>query len=100
MTTKYSAAELAARDAVIQALYDNVPQNTLCELWRHYLGLRCIAETTDQKTTLGTDNITFTSDVGEYPFGAAQPVGDVGLGGLAYASDTISFGDSGISLTL
>ena len=47
--SKYSQAEIAARDAVIQALYDNVPQNTLSELWRHYLGLRNIAETTEEK---------------------------------------------------
>jgi hypothetical protein len=97
MTTKYSAAELAARDAVIQALYDNVPQNTLCELWRHYLGLRCIAETTDQKTTLGTDNITFTSDVGEYPYNAAA-MADYSFIAGGSSNDTISFGDLSLNL--
>jgi len=48
--SKYSEAEIAARDAVIQALYDNVDQNTLGDLWRHYLGLRSIAETKPKAT--------------------------------------------------
>ena len=43
--SKYSDAEIAARDAVIQALYDNIKQDKLSELWNHYLGLRSVAET-------------------------------------------------------
>tara|TARA_B100000287_G_C20496150_1_gene727123 strand:- start:64 stop:522 length:459 start_codon:yes stop_codon:yes gene_type:complete len=67
--SKYSEAEIAARDAVIQALYDNVDQNTLGDLWRHYLGLRSIAETkpkatekiflTENEVDGKIDNVTF-----------------------------------------
>jgi len=98
--SKYSKAEIAARDAVIQALYDNVPQNTLSELWRHYLGLRNIAEKTEEKPAksnvdLGViDFSTYTDDEYPYGYGAAQ---SVAIGGAA-GTDTISF--DGISLTL
>ena len=54
--SKYTEAEIAARDAVIQALYDNVPQNTLTELWRHYLGLRTIAEERPKTFSISTES--------------------------------------------
>ena len=96
--SKYSQAEIAARDAVIQALYDNVPQNTLSELWRHYLGLRTIAETTEEKpSTSNVDfgNLTFTTgDQYPYGYGSADTVAFPGAEG----QDVISFG--GLSLTL
>lgn len=97
MTTKYSAAEIAARDAVIQALYDNVPQNTLCELWRHYLGLRTIAETTEQVTPSSSNvNVEFTSDA-EYPYNAAA-MADYSFVAGGSSTDTISFGDLSLNL--
>ncbi len=75
--SKYSEAEIAARDAVIQALYDNVDQNTLGDLWRHYLGLRTIAETkpkaeekiflTENEVNGKKDNITFNISDGTIP---------------------------------
>ena len=97
--SKYSQAEIAARDAVIQALYDNVPQNTLSELWRHYLGLRNIAETTEEKlstTNVDLGLIDFNVDTSEsypYGYGAADTI-SLGSAG----TDTLSF--DGISLTL
>jgi hypothetical protein len=95
--SKYSEAEIAARDAVIQALYDNVPQNTLTELWRHYLGLRTIAEERPKtfpissESNVDLDNLIVGNGL-DYPYNFADnPVaaGTVDFTG-SDGTDTIS----------
>ena len=95
--SKYTEAEIAARDAVIQALYDNVPQNTLSELWRHYLGLRTIAEARPQtfpvssETNVDLDNLIVGNGL-DYPYNFAET--NVAAGTLDFTGvdgqDTIS----------
>ena len=62
------AAE-SAKKAVIEALNSDMETNTLSELWRHYLGLRSIAESHKHSAERRAadlpqlnDNITFNSD--------------------------------------
>ena len=78
MTCKlYSKAETAARDAVIQALHDNVDQATLGKLWDAYLGLRDVSENHTHE-----DDITITTpdNTGEtfVTFGETN-IGDINL---------------------
>ena len=42
--TDYQNAADAVKDALIAALNNDEETNTLSELWRHYLGLRSIAD--------------------------------------------------------
>ena len=96
--SKYSQAEIAARGDAVFRHSDNVPQNTLSELWRHYLGLRNIAEATEETlyTNVDLGLIDFNVDTSEsypYGYGAADTIS---LGGAG--TDTLSF--DGISLTL
>jgi hypothetical protein len=83
--TKYKVAVEAAKEAVIHGLNTNEETNTLAELWRHYLGLRHIA-----------DNHKHTAEAVDYGYGVfgGQDVisfGDNVIAG-ASASDTISLG--------
>lgn len=93
--TKYKSAVDAAKEAVIHGLNTNEETNTLAELWRHYLGLRHIAD--NHKHVEENDTITFSPSFyapEEYgSWGAAQPV-DYGYG---LGQDVISFGDTVIS---
>ena len=99
--TKYKSAVSAAKEAVIHGLNTNEETNTLAELWRHYLGLRHIAD--NHKHVEGNDTISFSSTpaAGDYFFspeeygswGAAQPV-DYGYG---LGQDVITFGDTVIT---
>ena len=81
--TKYKSAVDAAKEAVIHGLNTNEETNTLAELWRHYLGLRHIAD--NHKHVEENDTITFSPSFyapEEYgSWGAAGPVpmpGDAG----------------------
>ena len=56
--TKYKSAVDAAKEAVIHGLNTNEETNTLAELWRHYLGLRHIAD--NHKHVEENDTITFS----------------------------------------
>lgn len=93
--TTYKAAVDAAKEAVIHALNVNEETNTLSELWRHYLGLRHIA---DNHKHVDEDTISFNFD----GIGAAQPVNyydyfggqDVISFSGASSPDTITFGDT------
>tara|TARA_Y100000004_G_scaffold159073_1_gene185741 strand:- start:300 stop:623 length:324 start_codon:yes stop_codon:yes gene_type:complete len=93
--TKYKSAVDAAKEAVIHGLNTNEETNTLAELWRHYLGLRHIAD--NHKHVEVNDTISFSSSFyapEEYgSWGAAQPV-DYGYG---LGEDVISFGDTVIT---
>tara|TARA_B100000029_G_C17459763_1_gene918069 strand:- start:392 stop:718 length:327 start_codon:yes stop_codon:yes gene_type:complete len=86
MTCKvYSKAETAARDAVIQALYDNVDKETLDQLWGHYLGLRTIHEEHTHSDTVTVPEGTDVYDnLIQFP---TQTNIDLDLG----AADTITF---------
>lgn len=95
--TKYKSAVDAAKEAVIHGLNTNEETNTLAELWRHYLGLRYIADN-HKHVEVNNENISFSSSFfapEEYgSWGAAQPVDyGYGLGG----QDVISFGDTVIT---
>ena len=77
MTCKlYSKAETAARDAVIQALHDNVDQETLGKLWDAYLGLRHVSENHTHE-----DDITITTpdSTGQFVTFGDTNIGDINL---------------------
>ncbi len=88
MTCKvYSKAETAARDAVIQALYDNVDKETLDQLWGHYLGLRTIHEEhTHSDTVTVPEGVDVYDNIIQFPTSTNI---DLDLG--AAAADTITF---------
>lgn len=54
----YQNAADAVKDALIAALNNDEETGTLTELWRHYLGLRCIADKSSVDLMSG-DTITF-----------------------------------------
>ncbi len=87
MTCKvYSKAETAARDAVIQALYDNVDKETLDQLWGHYLGLRTIHEEhTHSDTVTVPEGVDVYDNIIQFPTSTNI---DLDLGA---AADTITF---------
>mgnify|MGYP003134050731 FL=1 len=91
MTCKvYSKAETAARDAVIQALYDNVDKETLDQLWGHYLGLRTIHEEHTHSDTVTVPEGVDLSGMTDYDNLIQFPTStniDLDLG----AADTITF---------
>ena len=93
MTCKvYSKAETAARDAVIQALYDNVDKETLDQLWGHYLGLRTIHEEHTHSDTVTVPEGVDLSGMTDYDNLIQFPTStniDLDLG--AAAADTITF---------
>ena len=74
----------AAKKAVIQALNDNMETNTLSELWRHYLGLRNIAENHKHKD----EHITFGVS-SDFANNASVYAGSGIIGGMG--DDHISF---------
>ena len=89
MTCKvYSKAETAARDAVIQALYDNVDKETLDQLWGHYLGLRTIHEEhTHSDTVTVPEGVDVYDNIIQFP---TQTNIDLDIAS-SYNSDTITF---------
>ena len=88
MTCKvYSKAETAARDAVIQALYDNVDKETLDQLWGHYLGLRTIHEEhTHSDTVTVPEGVDVYDNIIQFP---TQTNIDLDIAS-SYNSDTIT----------
>lgn len=93
--TKYKSAVNAAKEAVIHGLNTNEETNTLAELWRHYLGLRHIAD--NHKHVEEEPKIEFSAIGSEFyntPVYAAQEVPfEFNLGG----EDVITFGDNVIT---
>lgn len=101
MTLKHDleAAKDAAKKAFKTALDANYDENTLSELWRHYLGLNRIYQDapedkveTDPWILGGGDyNFTLSSDY------LSEPVGPVAADTISFSSsggaDVISFGD-------
>ena len=94
MTCKvYSKAETAARDAVIQALYDNVDKETLDQLWGHYLGLRTIHESHTHSDTVTVPEGVDVSGMVDYDNIIQFPTQtniDLDIAS-SYAADTITF---------
>ena len=89
MTCKlYSKAETAARDAVIQALHDNVDQETLGKLWDAYLGLRHVSENHTHE-----DDITITTpdSTGQFLTFGDTNIGDINLDSVKSINSTVSF---------
>ena len=80
------AAE-SAKKAVIEALNSDMETNTLSELWRHYLGLRSIAESHKHN-----EKITFNSD-GLITGGLGNDHISLDLGGETpcFAADTVDY---------
>lgn len=106
------AAE-SAKKAVIEALNNNMETNTLSELWRHYLGLRSIAENHkhEDKIVINYDENLYTNTPldfgGDVTFGGGLPGGMsddiISFNTQGYgAADTVSFdygvGEDHISL--
>ncbi len=79
----YDLATNALRDAVKQAMDDNVDSSLQCELWRHYQGVKQIAEQlAPKKESSNVFNVDFGYD----------PEGNINISsGLVGAADTISF---------
>ena len=70
----YEKAATAAKDAVIAALEKKEEDtNLLGELWRHYLGLRAIADQTSLRDTPAAGDYFFSPEA-YGSWGAAGPV--------------------------
>ena len=99
--TKYKVAVEAAKEAVIHGLNTNEETNTLAELWRHYLGLRHIADNHKHTAEADSINFSFSSADSADQFHAAEAVdygyGVFGGGGVFGGQDVISFGDNVIA---
>lgn len=95
---KYKVAVEAAKEAVIHGLNTNEETNTLAELWRHYLGLRHIADNHKHTAEADSINFSFSSADSTDQFRAAEAVdygyGVFGGGGIFGGQDVISFGDN------
>jgi hypothetical protein len=83
----YQSAADSVKNAVIAALNSDEETNTLCELWRHYLGLRTIADNAS-KNLLEEDTISFKTN---QDFWYEDHISLTGNPGAA-SSDTITFG--------
>ena len=83
--TVYTESAEAAKQAVLQALTDDLSVDTLQKLWDHYLGLRSIAETQNESTPLFTN-----SSYPEYIGGIGDDHISFDLGGESpcFVSDT------------
>nr|BAR31741.1 hypothetical protein [uncultured Mediterranean phage uvMED] len=98
---KYKSAVEAAKEAVIHGLNTNEETNTLAELWRHYLGLRHIADNHKHTAEADSINFSFSSADSAYQNHAAQcgfenhaaEAVDYGYGVFG-GQDVISFGDN------
>ena len=95
--SNYQNAADSVKNAVIAALNNDEETNTLCELWRHYLGLRRIADNASKE--LVEDTLSFKES---QDFWKGDGISLTGNPGTA-SSDTITFtfseGDSGIDIT-
>ena len=89
----YQKAVDALKECVKQSMESDVPSNTQGEIWRHYQGMKTIAE------QLGKDNsVQFFLSESEgrdlydpdYNIQAAQPVGNIDIG-LDSGKDVITF---------
>ena len=95
--TPYQKAVVAAKAAVIEALKIDEKEQTLSELWRHYMGLRAI-EPQNQHTELDdnkpNDGITFnvSDNFGSDPFTMENPYIPLDLGDTNVAADTVTVG--------
>ena len=95
--TPYHQAVIAAKAAVIEGLKIDEKEETLSELWRHYMGLRAI-EQQNQHTELDdnkpTESITFNvkDNFGSDPFTMENPYIPLDLGDATIAADTVTVG--------
>ena len=103
--TPYHQAVIAAKAAVIEGLKIDEKEETLSELWRHYMGLRAI-EQQNQHTELDdnkpTESITFNvkDNFGSDPFTMENPYNPamngpyipLDLGDATIAADTVTVG--------
>lgn len=101
--TVYTASAEAAKQAVLQALTDDLSVDTLQKLWDHYLGLRSIAETQKEGTPfytnsaypeytvggIGDDHISF--DLGGESPCFVSDTSDINLDHLSVGNDFITF---------
>lgn len=88
MATTYMTAADAARDVLILGLKDNLDQSTLGELWRHYLGLRCIAE----GITPPPKDFSVSDEGIEYPYSSYPAAAESVTLDFGQGQDVISFG--------
>ena len=96
--TPYQQAVVAAKNAVIEALKIDEKEQTLSELWRHYMGLRAIeqqnqhTELDDNKTA--SESITFNvkDNFGSDPFTMENPYIPLDIGDTNLAADTVTVG--------
>jgi len=100
MTLKHDleAAKDAAKKAFKTALDANYDENTLSELWRHYLGLnRIYQDAPEDNTAISTD--PWILGGGDYNFNLSSDylTGPVAADTISFSSsggaDVISFGD-------
>ena len=83
----YKQAAVALREAVITALRDeNFDESTLCELWRHFLGVQAIAEKLSKQDPPANVSSLYDPDYNIsdnlYNFGAADTVSTFSFTGV------------------
>jgi hypothetical protein len=89
--SNYQNAADAVKDALISALNSDEETNTLSELWRHYLGLRAIADKAS-KDLLDSDYIEYKKDQDFWNEDGISLTGNPLSGNVgSSSSDTISF---------
>lgn len=96
LKTDIQAAADAARAAFKTALdTDGYNENTLGELWRHYLGLKRINNDTPADPIQTDYNFNLTSDFINYPTTEYSSVAadTISFGGVSGGADVITFGD-------
>jgi len=83
----YQTAVDSVKEALIEALNTDEETNTLSEIWRHYLGLRAIA---DKAVTEVSESIFGDTIISPSPVGAADTIAFGGImGGMG--EDIITF---------
>jgi hypothetical protein len=97
MYNSYQTAADSVKNALISALNNDEDTRTLSEIWRHYLGLRAIADQACADQAMSSeDNITFNSS-------SASPF-DWGQDGISFtgnptatvvAADTVAISSLG-----
>lgn len=92
----YQKAANALREAFKVALDADVEENTLSEIWRHYLGVKQIAKNLDYKTEYTEYSFSLSEngniDITSSPY--YNPDYNIGFSSGVAAADTISFGDT------
>ena len=87
----YQTAVDSVKDALIEALNTDEETNTLSEIWRHYLGLRAIADKAagEVSESIFGDTLTFVDSKNNYwEDDGISLTGNPG----GMSADTISFG--------